>query len=95
MERRFYVYILTNKNNNVLYTGVTNDLVRRVYEHKQHSVKGFTARYNVTKLVYYEIHDDPQSAITREKQLKAGSRQKKFELIDSINPDWKDLYFKL
>ena len=95
MERQFYVYILSNKYNKVLYIGITNDLLRRIYEHKQHCVKGFTARYNVTKLVYYEILDDPESAISREKQLKAGSRQRKLELINSINPDWKDLYSEL
>ena len=95
MERQFYVYILSNKYNKVLYTGFTSDLIRRIYEHKNHYVKGFTARYNVTKLVYYEILHDPESAITREKQIKAGSRLKKLELIKSINPDWKDLYFEL
>ena len=95
MERQFYVYILSNKYNKVLYIGITSDLLRRTYEHKQHYVQGFTARYNVTKLVYYEILDDPESAIFREKQLKAGSRQKKLELINSINPGWKDLYFGL
>ncbi len=95
MERQFYVYILSNKYNKVLYIGITSDLLRRIYEHKQHYVQGFTARYNVTKLVYYEILDDPESAILREKQLKAGSRQKKLELINSINPGWKDLYFEL
>ena len=95
MDRQFYVYILSNKYNKVLYIGITSDLVRRIYEHKQHYVKGFTARYNVTKLVYYEILDDPESAISREKQLKAGSRQRKLELINSINPAWKDLYSEL
>lgn len=95
MERQFYVYILSNKYNKVLYIGVTSDLLRRIYEHKQHYVQGFTVRYNVTKLVYYEILDDPESAILREKQLNAGSRQKKLELINSINPGWKDLYFEL
>jgi putative endonuclease len=95
MERQFYNYILSNKYNKVLYTGITSDLLRRIYEYKQHCVKGFTARYNVTKLVYYEIMNDPESAITREKQIKAGSRHKKLELIKSINPDWKDLYYEL
>jgi len=95
MDRQFYVYILSNKYNKVLYIRITSDLVRRIYEHKQHCVKGFTARYNVTKLVYYEILDDPESAISREKQLKAGSRQRKLELINSINPGWKDLYSEL
>ena len=88
----FYVYILTNKYNTVLYTGVTNNLMRRVYEHKEGLFKGFTSKYNVGKLVYYEYFEDPVSAITREKQIKAGSRQKKIKLIESMNPEWKDLY---
>lgn len=83
---------MTNKNNTVIYTGVTNDIVRRVYEHKEHMVEGFTKRYNVTKLVYYEICEDPANAIEREKQIKAGSRQKKLNLIKSMNSEWKDLY---
>jgi len=95
MERQFYVYILSNKNNNVLYTGITNNLLRRIFEHKQQSVKGFTARYNVTKLVYYEILEDRETAILREKQIKAGSRQKNLDLINSINSSWKDLYYEL
>ncbi len=86
---------MTNKRNTVLYTGVTNDLKRRVYEHKQKMVDGFTKKYNITKLIYYEVYDGPSSAITREKQIKAGSRQKKFELICSINKEWQDLYDKL
>ena len=95
MERQFYVYILSNKNNNVLYTGIANDLLRRIFEHKQQSVKGFTARYNVNKLVYYDILEDPETAILREIQIKAGSRQKKLDLINSINSSWKDLYYEL
>ena len=83
---------MTNKNNSVIYTGVTNDLVRRVYEHKEHMVEGFTKKYNLTKLVYYEVCEDPSSAIEREKQIKAGSRQKKLDLINSMNSEWKDLY---
>ncbi|MEW6328429.1 MAG: GIY-YIG nuclease family protein [Thermodesulfobacteriota bacterium] len=77
-----YVYILTNKRNTVLYTGMTNDLKRRVFEHKEKLVDGFTKKYNVTKLVYYEVFDDPENAILREKQIKAGSRQKKIDLIN-------------
>ena len=89
----YYVYIMTNKMNTVLYTGVTNDLMRRVYEHKNKlDVKSFTARYNVNKLVYYETTNSIQSAIEREKQIKAGSRKKKEDLIKEFNPDWKDLY---
>ncbi len=90
--KQSYIYILTNKNNTALYTGVTNDLKRRVYEHKQKFVKGFASKYNVDKLVYYEVFDDIYNAITREKQIKGGSRQKKIDLIPSINRSWKDLY---
>jgi len=89
-SKQYYVYIMANRYNNVLYTGVTNDLKRRVYEHKMHLVRGFTSRYNVEKLVYYEATDDIQAAILREKQIKGGSRQKKIDLIMSINPEWKD-----
>ena len=89
---QYYIYILTNKNNTVLYTGVTNDLIRRVYEHKEKLIKGFTKRYNVHKLVYCEILDDINDAIIREKQIKAGSRPKKIDLINTINEEWRDLY---
>lgn len=92
MAEQFYVYIMASKRNTVLYTGVTNDLKRRVYEHREKLVDGFTARYNVTKLVYYEVCSDPISAIAREKQIKAGSRRKKVELIHTMNPEWKDLW---
>ena len=95
MEKQYYVYIMTNKNNTVLYTGVTNDLVRRVYEHKQKLIDGFTRKYNVTKLVYFEVFRDIRSAITREKQIKGGSRAKKVELISRMNSTWKDLYDSL
>ncbi len=95
MERNYYVYILTNKNNTVLYTGVTNDLKRRVYEHKENTVEGFTKKYNVNKLVYFESGNDVTGAITREKQIKAGSRQKKIDLINKFNNEWKDLYYDL
>jgi putative endonuclease len=91
MGRDYYIYILTNKNNHVLYTGVTGDLANRIEQHREKVVNGFTSRYNVTKLVYYELFDDPMSAIEREKQIKAGSRQKKIDLINHLNPDWKDL----
>ncbi|NVM25158.1 MAG: GIY-YIG nuclease family protein, partial [Desulfobacterales bacterium] len=77
MNRQYYVYIMTNKHNTVLYTGVTNNLKKRVYEHKEKLVEGFTEKYNITKLVYYEVFEDPGNAISREKQIKAGSRQKK------------------
>jgi Predicted endonuclease containing a URI domain len=91
-QKYYYVYILSNKYNNVLYVGITNDLIRRVYEHKNKLVEGFTEKYNVDKLVYYELFNDPINAITREKQLKGYSRKKKVELINSFNPEWKDLY---
>jgi putative endonuclease len=83
---------MTNKYHTVLYTGVTNDLKRRVYEHKTGSGSDFTSRYNVTKLVYYEVGLDVNSAIAREKQIKAGSRQKKIDLINGMNGEWQDLY---
>jgi putative endonuclease len=95
MEKNYYVYIMTNKNNTVLYTGITSDLKKRIYEHREKLVEGFTERYNITKLVYYEIFRDAESAILREKQIKAGSRAKKIELINSLNDDWKDLYNEL
>jgi len=86
---------MTNKNNDVLYTGVTNNLKRRVYEHKNGLCKGFTKRYNIVKLVYYEIFQDSYAAIAREKQIKGGSRRKKIELIEGVNSKWKDLYDKI
>ena len=95
MDRGFYIYIMSNKNNTVLYTGVTNDLRRRVYEHKEKVVEGFTKKYHVTKLVYYEILMDAETAIAREKQIKGGSRRKKEGLIEGKNPEWKDLYEEL
>jgi putative endonuclease len=91
-ERQYYVYIMTNKHNTVLYTGITNDLARRVNEHRKKLVKGFTSRYNIHKLVYYEIAADAYNAIAREKQIKAGSRQKKIDLINSVNHTWNDLF---
>jgi putative endonuclease len=92
MDHEYFVYLMTNKNNTVIYTGVTNDLKRRVYEHKEKLIDGFTKKYNVNKLVYFESTNDINSAIHREKQIKAGSRQKKIDLINSINPEWKDLF---
>jgi len=86
---------MTNKWNTVIYTGVTNDLKRRIWEHKGKLVDGFTKKYNLTKLVYYEVHEDIQNAIRREKQIKGGSRKKKIELVKSMNRDWKDLYEEL
>ena len=86
---------MTNVRNTVLYVGVTNDLIRRVYEHKGRLVDGFTKKYNIVKLVYYEVFEDIENAILREKQIKAGSRQKKVQLIDSINKEWCALYDEL
>ncbi len=84
----YYIYMLSNSANTVLYTGVTNDLVRRVYEHKNHLDKGsFTSRYNVEKLIYYEYTENPEAAISREKQIKGWNRKRKEKLIHSVNPD--------
>ena len=92
----YYVYILTNKYGTVLYTGVTKDLVRRVYEHKNHLDKdSFTAKYKVTKLVYFEETTDVKSAIEREKQIKSWSRDRKTSLIFELNPKWEDLYTQI
>ena len=92
---KYYVYILTNKNNNVLYTGVTNNLIRRIYEHKNKLINGFTKKYNVTKLVYFEEYTSIIDAIKREKQIKGGSRSKKILLINKYNNKWEDIYFFL
>ncbi len=86
-----YVYILSNKRNGTLYVGVTSNLVKRIFEHKEKVVNGFSAKYNLDLLVYYEEWWSIEEAIQREKQLKAGNRKKKLSLIESINPDWKDL----
>lgn len=90
--KNMYVYIMTNKNNTSLYVGVTNDLIRRVWEHKNNFVQGFTSRYNLHKLVYYEVYKNEITAIKREKTLKLFRRQKKIDLICNFNPNWKDLY---
>lgn len=91
-EGQYYVYILTNERHTVLYVGVTNHLIRRVYEHRMHLVSGFTSRYNINKLVYFEMSEDVVAAIAREKQLKGGSREQKIALIESRNPEWRDIY---
>jgi putative endonuclease len=95
MKRQYYAYIMTNQRNTVLYTGITNDLKRRVYEHKEKLAEGFTSKYNITKVVYYEVFEDIENAILREKQIKGGSRQRKIELINSMNKEWWDLYEEL
>jgi putative endonuclease len=95
MSGQYFVYILTNKNNTVLYTGVTSDLKMRVFEHKERLIEGFTKKYNVHKLVYFEIFQDAYNAIAREKKIKGGSRRNKMNLIAGMNPFWDDLYEKL
>ena len=87
-----YVYLLTNKYNTTIYTGVSSELISRISKHKAHSYKGFSSKYNVEKLVYYKWFESISAAIAEEKRIKAGSRKKKIDLINSINPDWKDLY---
>lgn len=90
--KQYYIYIMTNFENGTIYTGVTNDLVRRVYEHRNGLVEGFTKKYDLKKLVYYEISDTIEVAILREKQIKGGSRKKKLDLINNFNKKWDDLY---
>jgi putative endonuclease len=92
MEKDPVVYIMANKQNGTLYTGVTSDLVSRVYQHKHAHISSFTKDYHCKLLVYYEQHEDMLSAIAREKQIKAGSRKKKLALIEKMNPKWQDLY---
>src|SRR3989304_6713201 len=91
-DKHYYVYILTTSKNSALYTGITNDLIRRVYEHKHDLIEGFTRRYQVHKLVYYDSVEDVMAAIEREKQIKNWVRQKKVDLINAFNRDWHDLY---
>jgi putative endonuclease len=90
--KNYFVYILTNTSNKVLYTGITSSLMRRVWEHKAKLIVGFTKKYNVDKLVYFESFNNPSEAIKREKQLKAGPRKKKLKLVNDFNPNWEDLY---
>ena len=92
MDKQYFVYIITNERHSVLYTGVTNKLIRRATEHREKIGAGFTKRYNAAKLVYYEIHNEPSVAIQREKAIKGGSKQKKVELVVGMNPAWNDLY---
>ena len=87
-----YVYIMTNKKHGTLYIGVTSNLIQRTYQHRNHLIDGFTKRYNLSKLVYFEQLQTIQDAIYREKQLKAGNRKRKIEVIETLNPDWQDLY---
>lgn len=92
MSKVGYVYILTNTQNSVLYTGVTSDLAKRIWQHKHKQISGFTNKYNIEKLVYYEACEEIGEAIAREKQIKGGSRKKKIALVESMNPQWRDLY---
>ena len=92
MKRQPAVYLLTNKPDGTLYTVVTSDLPKRIWQHRNKTTKGFTARYNLTRLVYFELSEDMYQAITREKQIKAGSRESKIKLIEKTNPNWRDLY---
>ena len=91
-DMTYYVYILASRKDGVTYIGVTNDLVRRIYEHRTKAVPGFTSRYNITRLVRFEIYDDPISAISRDKELKKWKRSWKVRLIETQNPEWNDLY---
>jgi putative endonuclease len=95
MSKNYYVYILTNKRNGTLYIGVTQDLLKRVYLHKKELLDGFTKKYNVKRLVYYEVYQDIKDAILREKGLKKWKREWKIKLIEEKNPSWEDLYYKL
>jgi len=94
-DNQYYVYILASKRNATLYIGVTSNLIKRIYEHKNNLIEGFTKKYNIHNLIYYEITEDVDSAIAREKQLKRWKRNWKIELIEKNNPEWKDLYFEL
>ncbi|MHC4536908.1 MAG: GIY-YIG nuclease family protein [Planctomycetota bacterium] len=93
--RQYFVYIIASKKNGTLYIGVTNNLLKRIYEHKKELVEGFTQKYGVHKLVYYEIFKNIQDAITREKNMKKWKRKWKMELIEKCNPNWEDLYCTL
>ena len=95
MTENYFVYIMSNIHNNVLYVGVTSNLVKRVYQHREKLVEGFTKKYNICKLVHYEIFEDANYAIEREKQLKKRKREKKEEIINNSNPMWDDLYMSL
>ena len=91
----YFVYLLASGKHGTLYLGVTNDLIRRVYQHKNKLLGGFTARYGIARLVWFECHDDPCSAIAREKEIKKWRRDWKIRLIEEMNPDWRDLYYDL
>ncbi len=95
MMKQPTVYIVANQRNGTLYVGVTSDLVKRIYQHKEGIIDGFTKKYGCKLLVFYELHDTMESAISREKLIKGGSRKKKLILIETMNPDWKDLYHEI
>lgn len=95
MEKKYHVYIMTNAHHTVFYTGMTGDIIYRVWQHKHRLVDGFTKWYNCTKLVYVEEYDHPQDTIDHEKQIKSGSRKDKLDLIEQLNPNWRDLYEEL
>ena len=93
--KQYYTYILASKKNGTLYVGVTSDLLKRIYEHKQNLIDGFTKKYNVHTLMYYEVHNDIREAITREKRIKKWNRRWKIRLIEEMNPEWRDLYCEI
>jgi putative endonuclease len=95
MEKYYYVYILANNRNGTLYIGITSEIVKRIWQHREKVFQGFTEKYNINKLVYYEIFKDPQNAIKREKRLKKYKREWKINIIEKDNPEWKDLYDQL
>ena len=95
MNKQFYVYIMASRRNGTLYIGISSNLVQRVWQHKNNMVEGFTEKYNVKHLVYYEVHESAESAITREKQIKKWRRKWKLRLIEEQNPQWEDLYSKI
>ena len=92
MKKKVYLYMLTNKKNGTLYTGATTDLVKRTYAHKNRLVKGFTYKYNLTKLIYIEVYDDIETAFTRERRIKGWKREWKIRMIEKVNPEWLDLF---
>ena len=95
MDKDYYVYVLASQRNGTLYVGITSNLIKRIWEHKNKAIEGFTQKYNVDKLVYFEQYRDPKNAIKREKRLKKYNRQWKLELIEKENPEWRDLYNEL
>ncbi|WP_302367601.1 GIY-YIG nuclease family protein [Brachyspira aalborgi] len=95
MKKQGFVYILFNRKNGTLYVGVTSDLIKRIYQHKNKLIEGFSKKYGLDKLAYYEIYENIENAILREKQIKSGSRKNKINLIEKVNPNWEDLYNSL